>query len=203
MAENKVKSENYIVIQGYMVKDLKLKGNELLIYAIIYGFSQTENQVFSGSLQYLADWTNSTKAGVIKNLKSLIDKGLIKKEERYINGVKFCEYYATKFNTLLNFVEHPMQQSLPNNIAYNTDNNNNELCYDYSACAERKRNDTHAYGKNKNVILTDEEYDDLKKGRPCDYEQLIDSLSEKLMYPFFQIRHHFAWLTATATSNQS
>ena len=35
-----VKNENYLVIQGWMIAELKLKGNELLIYAIIYGFSQ-------------------------------------------------------------------------------------------------------------------------------------------------------------------
>ena len=35
-----VKNENYLVIQGWMITELKLKGNELLIYAIIYGFSQ-------------------------------------------------------------------------------------------------------------------------------------------------------------------
>ena len=105
----KVGSENYITIQGFMVTDLKLKGNELLIYACIYGFSQTENQLFTGSLQYLADWTNSTKQGVSKCLKSLVEKGLIVKNDRIINGVKFCEYYATKFNG-------GMQQSLTNNI---------------------------------------------------------------------------------------
>ena len=72
MKESKVKDENYINIQGFMVTKLGLKGNELLIYAIIYGFSQTEDQVFNGSLQYLADWTNSTKQGVTKNLKSCL-----------------------------------------------------------------------------------------------------------------------------------
>ena len=38
-----VKSENYITIQGWMVTELKLKGNELLIYALIFGFTQTTN----------------------------------------------------------------------------------------------------------------------------------------------------------------
>ena len=112
MKESKVKDENYINIQGFMVTKLGLKGNELLIYAIIYGFSQTEDQVFNGSLQYLADWTNSTKQGVTKNLKSLVDKGYIVKEDKYINSVKFCEYYTTKLDTVLNKVEYPMQQSL-------------------------------------------------------------------------------------------
>ena len=83
----------------------------VIVYACIYGFSQAENQIFNGSLQYLADWTNSTKQGVIKCLKSLVDKGYIAKEEKYINGVKFCEYYATKFNRSVNKVDEGMQQS--------------------------------------------------------------------------------------------
>ena len=112
MKESKVKNENYIVIQGFMVNELKLKGNELLIYSIIYGFSQDGEQVFNGSLQYLADWTNSTKQGVSKNLKSLVDKGYIIKQDKYVNGVKFCEYYVTKFNRVCNNVEQGMQQSL-------------------------------------------------------------------------------------------
>ena len=132
MAESKVKRDNYITIQGFMLTELKLKGNELIIYACIYGFSQAENQTFSGSLQYLADWTNSTKQGVMKNLKALEEKGYIGKKVYYINGVKFCSYYATKFNTPLNNVDEGiqqsltggMQQSLPNNIDLDIDSNN-------------------------------------------------------------------------------
>lgn len=112
MKESKVKDENYINIQGWMVTKLGLKGNELLIYAIIYGFSQTEDQTFNGSLQYLADWTNSTKQGVTKNLKALVEKGYIIKEDKYINNVKFCEYYATKLDTVYNSVAQGIQQSL-------------------------------------------------------------------------------------------
>ena len=137
MKESKVKDENYINIQGWMVTKLGLKGNELLIYAIIYGFSQTEDQTFNGSLQYLADWTNSTKQGVTKNLKALVEKEYIIKEDKYINNVKFCEYYATKLDTVYNKVAQgiqqsltgyttkfntPMQQSLTNNINDNIDN---------------------------------------------------------------------------------
>ena len=90
---SRVKPENFITIQGWMVK-MGMKGNELLVYAIIYGFSQAEEQCFKGSLRYLADWTNSTKQGVTKNLKSLVDKGYIVKRDIYINGVKYCEYRA-------------------------------------------------------------------------------------------------------------
>jgi len=132
VAENKVDRNKFIVLQGWMISDLHLKGNELIIYACIYGFTQMENQVFNGSLQYLADWTNSTKQGAIRCLKSLVEKGYIQKRHKMINGVKFCEYYATNVNTLLNKVEYPIKQSLtggikqslPNNIEiYNTENN--------------------------------------------------------------------------------
>lgn len=123
MAESKVKRENYICVHGWMVLDLGLKGNELLVYACIYGFSQAEDQVFSGSLQYLADWTNSTKQGVMKCLKSLVEKGYIIKDEKMINGVKFCEYHATKFNGVCNKVKSGMQQSLMGGIKQSLHNN--------------------------------------------------------------------------------
>ena len=118
----KIRDGNYIVIQSFMVTELSLKGNELLVYAIIFGFSQAESETFSGSLQYLADWTNSTKQGVMKNLKSLLEKGLIGKIETTKNGVKFVEYYATKFNGVCNSVAWGMQQSLTNNIDNKQDN---------------------------------------------------------------------------------
>ena len=70
----KIREDNYIMIQGWMVTELELKGNELLIFAIIHGFSQDGETRFTGGLQYLADWTNSTKQGVSKNLKSLVNK---------------------------------------------------------------------------------------------------------------------------------
>ena len=89
---NEITDKNYIVIQSFMVSELGLKGNELLIYAIIFGFSQTTGQAFHGSLTYLESWTNSTRPTVISSLKSLVEKGLIEKEEQTINGVKYCSY---------------------------------------------------------------------------------------------------------------
>ncbi len=111
MAKMEVMRENYIAVQGWMIKDLHLKGNELIIYACIYGFSQTENQVFGGSLQYLADWTNTTKRSVMNCLKSLTEKGLIVKDKRIIDGVKTCEYHAKKFTEVVKNFPYPMEKS--------------------------------------------------------------------------------------------
>lgn len=103
-----IEKENYVVVQGWMITELGLKGNELLIYAVIHGFSQAPNQSFTGSLQYLADWINGSKQTVINCLKSLVDKDLIIKTEKKYNGVKIFEYQSKIFNRGQNF--------LPNNI---------------------------------------------------------------------------------------
>ncbi len=135
MRISKVNERNYIVVQGWMLTELHLKGNELLIYACIYGFSQLDGQVFSGSLQYLADWTNSTKRGVVKCLKSLVEKGYLEKVDKVINGVKFCEYRVTKFAGVMNKVHWGSEQSSlggdeqssPNNL--DIDNLENKKVY--------------------------------------------------------------------------
>ena len=126
---NKVKSENYIVVQGWMISELNLKANDLLVYAIIYGFSQTEGQYFNGSLQYLAEWTNSTRQGIIKNLKNLLEMGLIEKIETP-NGNLYKALRVNKVTEAVNSVTEPVnrvnsssKQSLQNNIDNNLVNN--------------------------------------------------------------------------------
>lgn len=86
--------ENYITVQGWMVTDLNLSGNELLTYALIYGFSQGNGRGFDGSIKYIMGWLNATKRTVISVLSSLVSKGLLTKFEDTINGVKFCRYVA-------------------------------------------------------------------------------------------------------------
>ena len=121
---SKVKDENYIHIPGWAVTRLGLKGNELLVYSIIYGFSQDGETRFTGSLQYLADWTNSTKQGCIKCLKELVKNGHIKKYEKIVNGVKFCEYQGVKPRFMvLNKVDRGIKQSLTGGIKQSLPNN--------------------------------------------------------------------------------
>lgn len=93
-----VKNENYLTIQGWMVNELGLTGNQLLVYAVIYGFSQINDQWFTGSLKYIAEWSGVSKLTVIRTLQVLIEKGLIEKRERLINNVKFCDYRCADFD---------------------------------------------------------------------------------------------------------
>lgn len=127
--ESKIKDNNYYLVQAFMVKELHLKGLEKELYAIIYGFSQAEEQVFTGSLQYLCDWTGATKQGIMKALNSLIDKGLLKKNEKYFNGVKFVEYSVTEFTGIKLSLTGGSKLSLPNNIYNNKIEYNNIVDY--------------------------------------------------------------------------
>lgn len=125
-----------LVIQGWMVKDLQLKGNELMVFAIIHNITQDGTSQFYGSLDYLASWCNATKQGIIKNLDSLVSKGFITKIET-ANGL--TNNYITNIHNEtikqslipvkqslmepLNKVECSVKQSLPNNINILKDDN--------------------------------------------------------------------------------
>lgn len=89
-----VKNEHYITIMEFMVRDLELSGNELIAYALIYGFSQDGESYFKGSLSYVAKWLNCSKATACTILNKLSDDGFLKKKEKNVNGVRLCDYTA-------------------------------------------------------------------------------------------------------------
>jgi hypothetical protein len=86
------KNSNTITISGWMVNELKLSGNDLILYAMIYGFSQDGESEYYGSLNYICSAINCSKPTAIKTLNSLIDKCLIFKTQNSINGISFSKY---------------------------------------------------------------------------------------------------------------
>lgn len=79
MINKRSKNINFVGLQGWMVNELNLKNNNLIVYAIIYGFSKNQDGegFFSGSREYLASWTSSSVRGIQKNLNQLVEEGLI------------------------------------------------------------------------------------------------------------------------------
>lgn len=122
---------NYITIQGWMINELNLKGNELLLYAIIFGFTQQENQWYHGSLNYISKAIGcKSKNTVINTLQSLIEKGYVIKENYELNNVKLCKYKANHevYQNLV-WVYQNLVGGIPkngtNNNIYNIKENNN------------------------------------------------------------------------------
>lgn len=88
-------SANYFTITGFMCNELCLKGNDLLIYAIIRGFSMDGVSRFTGGRDYLAKTLRINRQTVDNSLKYLCDtQGLIVKVDASKNGQKFYEYYV-------------------------------------------------------------------------------------------------------------
>ena len=83
-----MQDENYYVVSGWMINRLKLSGNELLAFAVIYGFSQTDGTVFSGSLDYLCKSMGCARRAALNVLDRLMEKGLIFKQKYDRNGLK-------------------------------------------------------------------------------------------------------------------
>ncbi len=129
---SKVNPENFITIQGFMVTELGLKGNELILYALIYGFTQDGESEFCGSIGYMCEWTNCSRPTVSGTLSNLVKKGLIIKRSEQINGVTFNRYkvsiggvknlYGGSKESLQGVVKNLYEgskESLPNNNIYN------------------------------------------------------------------------------------
>lgn len=89
-----VRSDTYIHIEAFMRNKLNLKGHELMIYAIIYGFSQDGESEFKGSLNYISQWIGLSKKSCCKILQKLVDKKMIEKTVIYSNNVMYCKYRA-------------------------------------------------------------------------------------------------------------
>ena len=88
-----VKRHNYLTLQGWMITDLDLSGNELLIYGVIYGYSQNGGEYSLGK-QYLADWAHVDLRTVYNVLKKLVNAGLILKVDYTRDGVRHKGYRA-------------------------------------------------------------------------------------------------------------
>ena len=119
---------NYITIQGWMRTELDLSGNELIVYAIIYGFSQNKQGEFTGSAQYLADWVGCTRRTIMSILNKLVEDGTISKTETVLNNnEKRVSYQAERgcekiSQGVKNF--HRGCEKISHNININNNTNN-------------------------------------------------------------------------------
>lgn len=108
----KFQATHYIHIIGWMITNLKLSGNELLCYAIIYGYSMDGETMMTGGIEYMTGALGVSRPTVISLLKKLVEKGLIER----IENVTDCKriYYRVKE---LNFdIEGVGKETLPTSV---------------------------------------------------------------------------------------
>ena len=124
-----VRDENYFVVFGWM-RALGLKGLQLELYAIIYGFSQDSAGAFYGTLSYLEELTGFGRRAIIDNLNEMAEKGLIVKEQETISKMIRNRYICTprrgseeNARGVVNFLHGGGEFFAPNNKEYNKDIN--------------------------------------------------------------------------------
>lgn len=81
----------HLVITEEM-RSLGLSGNDLMVFALIYGFSQNGQGCFYGSISYICETCGISKSTTLRILQDLTQKGFIIKKEIYENGVKSVSY---------------------------------------------------------------------------------------------------------------
>lgn len=75
----KLRSTDFVQIQGWM-RSLGLTDKQLLVYAMIWGFSRDGRGLFKGTAPYIAEWLGCTDRNVKKIIRHLEDMGLIAHE---------------------------------------------------------------------------------------------------------------------------
>ena len=159
------KNTNTILIQGWMINNLKLSGNELIVYALIYGFSQDGKSEFYGSLNYIKSALGCNSKQTVINLISKLElKGLVSKSKKTVKGVENNFYKAfvegspksglvQKVDKVVQKVDEGSPKSgLNNNNTYNNKNNNNFLLEKETKVKFSFKNSLINYGFKKNLV---------------------------------------------------
>ena len=126
-----MKDGHFYQVSGWMGRRLGLRGNNLICFAIIYGFSQDGESQFKGTVDYLCDWMFCSRPTALLCLENLINLDLISKEEATVNGKKRC-YYATKvfFDDgelkCIDTSKEPLPMTSKEPLPNNNSNNNKE-----------------------------------------------------------------------------
>lgn len=195
---------NYVLIFDWMIRKLELKGNKLLIYAAIYGFSQDGKSCFNGSLNYLSNLVNISRATVIRTLQDLTDAKLIFKENHHqrrsykvnidlINERIFGIPNQCQNDTLDE--KNRYQNDTANEqtgIKMQLDQYQNDTETGIKMTHNNKYNNKYIYmthGEFKNVQLTEEQYNKLKERDMLPY---IKQLSVYMESTGKEYKSHYA-----------
>lgn len=134
----------YITIQEWML-ELGIGGNDLLAYALVFGFCQDGKSCFRGSYDYLARWLGCTRRTAITVVERLVELGLLRKEVKDVNGVRFCDLYALTpggcnyFTSSENFAPRGENSSQGGGENFSPHNNSNHNAYANRDNKEKER----------------------------------------------------------------
>ena len=177
-----MKNENFINIQGWMIHKLNLKGNELILFALIYGFSQDEASKYSGSLSYISSGLSLSRRSVSNLLDRLIGKNFIIKIEDS-KGNSFQQNHEFITSILNGSAKVAVVQKLHTSsakvalissakVAHNNNNNNN--INNANSKILFKNSNYNNYETLRDTLLKDKDF--IKKYKGVNLREYIESV---------------------------
>ena len=147
-----MKDSDYMIILAPMKSKLKLKGNALMLFALIHGYSKEGKNTCRVSLAYLAEWLDTDKAAISKLINKLAKAGYINKLEYYSGGVKCFEYTANYEAMLVKAIQgEPMGLQGPS--AKGGCQNDNGCQNDKKGLSKRQKTVVILTTNNKDIII--------------------------------------------------
>ena len=190
-----VKDGTYVNIQSFMVNELHLSGNALIIYAVIYGFSQDGDSWFTGSRAHLAAWCQASKSTVSRNLDALCSDGLIERRERTESGVLLVDYRVVRGTQNEQGCTQNEQGGVPKMGTWGVPKmgtHNIEVDNLDSKTSRKDRSTRHKYGEYSNVLFSDTDLAKLKAEFPNDWQERIERLSAYMASTGKNYKNHLA-----------
>lgn len=94
--ENKPNTRKFITIPLWVNEYLGLNGNELILFSYIYGFSQDDCSYCYSGITEITNTMHISRRNVFNLINSLLEKGLIIKEETEVYGKTMIGYRYNK-----------------------------------------------------------------------------------------------------------
>ncbi len=101
----------FIAIYDFML-ELDLTPSELMVYALIYQFSEDGAGELYGTQEYICERTKLSRPSVQRALKSLAEKGLIEREKHRHNGSPRVSYKAQPQNDAVEQKAQPQNDAV-------------------------------------------------------------------------------------------
>lgn len=99
-----------------MVTELGLSGKALLLYALIYGFSQSGDGGYSGRQDYLMEWLQCTRQSITNIMGKLVQQGLIARVQSETGAVIYRTTPCKKTLHEVKKVDMACQKTLPEEV---------------------------------------------------------------------------------------
>ena len=72
-----LRENNFLHVPATARNKFNLRGNELLVFGLIYGFSQDGRSTYDGGIVYISEWTGLSTRSVSRILKNFTERAVI------------------------------------------------------------------------------------------------------------------------------